>query len=190
MNSESNTVARSASRLFSDRALLHYFLAIIITSIAASLFLSFRTYECLHSGNDYDCKYSPDSPAMVAARGAGPPDVLWVLRTTALISTFHGLFSILSFFILCAPIYAIAYYAGRRCAVRRNIVGIAFWIAAWTLAFLSLPILLGIRALFDPGHTSWAADLSGSYFFAMCGLFCGIVYCALAFLHRDKTVES
>jgi hypothetical protein len=105
MNLESNTVARSASRLFSDRPLLHYFLAIIITSIALSLFLSFRAYECLHSGNEYDCKYSPDSPAMVAARAAGPPDVLWVLRTTALISTLHGLFLILLFFhFVCADL--------------------------------------------------------------------------------------
>jgi hypothetical protein len=187
MNSESNTVARSASRLFSDRPLLHYFLAILITSIAASLFFSFGAYECLQSRNDYDCKYSPDSPAMIAARGAGPPDVLWVLRTTALISTFTGLFRILFFLIMCAPIYAIAYYAGRRCAVRRNIVGIAFWIAAWTLAFLSLPILIAIDALLNRGHT---LNLSESYLFITHGLFCGIVYCALAFLHRDKTVEG
>jgi hypothetical protein len=112
---------------------------------------------------------------MVASRAAGPPDVLWVLRTTALISTLHGLFLIPLFLISCAPIYAVAYYAGRRCAVRRNIVGIAFWIAAWTLAFLSLSIFL-VGTM--------------DYFFAMCGLFCGIVYCALAFLHRDKTVEG
>lgn len=187
MNSESKTVARSASHLFSDRPLLHYFLAIIITSIALSLFLSFRTYECLHSGNDYDCKYSPDSPAMVASRAAGPPDVLWVLRTTALISTFHVMFLIVSFLILCAPFYTIAYYAGRRCAVRRNIFGIAFWIAAWALAFLSLPILIAIDAPLNRGHTPNVFEI---YPFVILGLFCGIVYCALAFRHRDKTVES
>jgi hypothetical protein len=50
-----------------------------------------------------------------------------------------------------------------------------FAIAVWTLAFLSLSIFL-VGTM--------------DYFFAMCGLFCGIVYCALAFLHRDKTVEG
>jgi hypothetical protein len=172
MNLESNTFARSASRLFSDRPLLHYFLAIIITSIAASFFFSFRIYECLHSGNDYECKYDLSQPVF---SGASPPDVLWVLRTTALISALTGLFRILCFLIVCAPVYALAYYVGLRCAVHRNVVGVGFWIVAWTLAFLSLSIFL--TGIVD-------------YLIVMHGLFCGIVYCALAFLHRDKTVES
>jgi hypothetical protein len=47
-----------------------------------------------------------------------------------------------------------------------------------------------ISALFDPGHRSWAVDLSQSYLFVLQGLFCGIVYSALAFFHRDKIVAS
>lgn len=187
MNSESNTVARSELRLFSERPVLHYFLAIIITSIAASFFFSFRIYGCLSSGNAYDCRYDLSAPVF---SGLSPPDLLSVLRTTTLMSAYGGLFSILSFLVLCAPVYVLAHYVGLRCALYRNIVGIVFWIGAWTLAFLSSPILIVALFGFGPGHASWTVYLFESYLFVMHGLFCGIVYCALAFLHRDKTVES
>jgi hypothetical protein len=187
MNSESNTVARSELRSFSDRPLLHYFLAIIITSIAANFFFSFRIYECLRSGNNYECTYDLSAPVF---SGATPPDLPWVLRTTTLISVYGSLFWILSFVILCAPVYALSHYVGLRCTVHRNVVGIVFWIGAWTLAFLSLPILLFALFGFGPRSALWTVYLFESYWFVIPGLFCGIVYCALAFLHRVKTVES
>jgi hypothetical protein len=186
MNSESNTVARSELRSFSDRPLLHYFLAIIITSIAANFFFSFRIYECLRSGNNYECTYDLSAPVF---SGLSPPDVPSVLRGTALISVYGSLFWILSFVILCAPVYALANYVGLRCALHRNVVGVVFWIGAWTLAFSS-PFLIGALFRFGPGHASWTVYLFESSVFVMPGLFCGIVYCALAFLHRVKTVES
>jgi hypothetical protein len=177
MNSENNIATRSELRSFSDRPVLHYFLAIGITSIAAEFFFAFRTYECLYSGNDWSCTYDPDSPAMTG-RDSYIPNVPSILLSTALISVYIGLFRILFSIVICAPVYALAYYVGLRCAVHRNVAGIAFWIGAWSLAFLSFfSLLVGIGAF-------------KNYLAIMHGLFCGIVYCALAFLHRDKTVEG
>ena len=87
-------------------------------------------------------------------------------------------------FVVYTPIYALACYIGIRCGVRRNIVGVCFWIGAWMLASIELPIMIAAAALFDPGHVSWGADLVQSSFFAFEGLLYGTVYCILAFLRR------
>jgi hypothetical protein len=166
--------------------MLHYFLAISITSIMLAFVLSFRTYECLNSGNAYDCSYEPDSPAMIGG-GVSAPNLFLVLRTTALISICSGLISVVFLLITNIPIYSLARYVSRHYRIRRNISGIVFWIAAWILAFLTLPILAGIRGLFDPGYVSGGVDLVFDLEFGIAGFFCGIAYCALAFLHQDRT---
>ena len=179
MNSGSSDGMRDQ---FSNRPMLHYFLAISLTSIVAAFILSFRTYDCLNSGNAYDCRYDPGSPAMVGG-GLGAPNILSILHTTLLISSLSCLFSVAFFLVANVPIYSLAWHLGRRYRIRRNILGFAYWIAAWTLAFLTVPILEGIRSLFDAGHVSWSVVLE----FTIAGLFCGIAYCALAFLQSDQT---
>jgi hypothetical protein len=175
---------------FSDLPMLHYYFTITILAAAHFVFSFFRIYGCLSSGNDYDCKYDPDSPAMIASRAAGKPDFVSVLGSTTFISVTTDLFLFVNVLIWGIPVFALAYYVGRCCGVHRNSVGVVFWIAAWTFAFLSFPILSMIREPSNLGHRSWIVYLSDTYPFAMIGLFCGIVYCALAFLHRDKTAES
>jgi hypothetical protein len=183
MNPENTSTARSELRLFSDRPVLHYFLAMSITCIAANFFFSFRIYGCLKSGNSYDCAYDPDAPVL---RGISRPDVWSALSGTLFFSAFGFLFWLLNFLILCAPVYALAHYVSRRCAVHRNVAGTAFWIGAWILAFLSAPIFIFALSGSYPSRTSWTVYLSESTMFVMVGLFCGIVYCALAFLHRER----
>jgi hypothetical protein len=171
---------------FSNRPMLHYFLAISLTSIVAAFIFSFRTYDCLNSGNTYDCSYDPGSPAMVGG-GLSAPNIFLILRTTFLISSLSCLASVVFFLVANIPIYSLAWYVGRRYRIRRNILGFAYWIAAWTIAFLTVPILGGIRNLFDAGHVSWSVDLFFVLEFTIAGLFCGIAYCALAFLQSDQT---
>jgi hypothetical protein len=172
---------------FSNRPTLHYFLAISITSIVAAFILSFRTFDCLNSGNTYDCEYEPGSPAMTVF-AVGAPDLFRTLSTTALISIVWGLILCVALLVTNIPIYALTHYASRRYRVRRNVLGCAFWIAAWTLALLTGLILGEIRDLFDAGHVSWwSADLFFVLEFGIAGLFCGIAYCALAFLQSGQT---
>lgn len=172
---------------FSNRPMLHYFLAISLTSIVAAFALAFRTYDCLNSGNAYDCSYDPGSPAMVGS-GVSAPNIFSILRATLLISSLSCLASVVFFLVANIPIYSLAWYVGRRYRVRRNILGIGFWIAAWTFAFLTLPILTGIQNLFD--HVSLSVDLFLVLEFSVAGLFCGIAYCALAFLQSDQNVAG
>jgi hypothetical protein len=174
---------------FSDRPILHYILAIGITSIMVAFVLSFRTYDCLNSGNTYDCSYDPDSPAMIGSAGS-TPNLFLVLRATTLISICLGLISEVCLLITNIPVYALARYVSRLYRIRRNISGVAFWIAAWILAFLTLPILAETRDLFDPGHMSWSVDLAFDLGFGIAGFFCGVAYCALAFLHQDQNVAG
>jgi hypothetical protein len=171
---------------FSSRPMLHYFLAISLTSIVVAFVLSFRTYNCLHSGNTYNCSYDPGSPAVVGS-GASDPNIFSILRATLLISSLSCLASVVIFLVANIPIYSLAWYVSGRYRIRRNILGIAFWIATWILSFLTLPILSGIQSLFDVGHVSWFADLLVLLEFSIAGIFCGIAYCALAFLHSDQT---
>lgn len=169
---------------FSNRPIKHYCLAIGLTSILATLALSIRTFDCLSAGNTYDCEYEPGSPAMTVF-SKGSPDLLHALGTTAITNVVLGLFLFVTFLITNIPVYALAHHASCRFHVRRNALGCALWIAAWTIAFLIGPILGGMRDLFDSSHVSWRfADLSFVLEFGIAGISCGIAYCALALFSR------
>jgi hypothetical protein len=171
---------------FSDRPVLHYVLAICITSIIVAFVLSLRTYDCLSSGNTYDCSYDPGSPGMIGF-GASAPNLSLVLHATVRISLYLALLWVVTLLITNIPIYSLAHYVGYRYRIKRNILGVIFWMIAWTLAFLTLPILIAIQGLLYPSHVSLYGDLVVDLEFGIAGVVCGIAYCALAFLHRTQT---
>jgi hypothetical protein len=186
MNSSSEIRAQSDPPQFSDRPLFHYFMAICITAFAGYFFSAHRIYGCLSSGNDWECTYNLTA---MGVEGSNASQTFLILDSLFLAALSH-LMALAILLVTCAPIYALACYLSRRHGVRRNIAGVFFWTGAWILASLSLPIMVGARALFDPGHVSWAADLAAGLSFAIGGLFCGTAYCTLAFLHRSRIVRG
>jgi hypothetical protein len=186
MNLSSETRAQSDPPRFSDRPVFHYFMAICITIFAECFFSAHRIYGCISSGNDWQCTFDP---AAMGVEGSNASQTFLMLDSLFL-AALSGVMALAILLVTCAPIYALACYISRRYGVRRNIAGVFFWTAAWILASLSLPIMASARDLFDPGHVSWAADLAPGLAFAIGGLFCGTVYCALAFLHCRRVVRG
>src|SRR4051794_31335287 len=60
MNSIAEVKPSSDSQGFSVRPGLHYFLTICIGRLVFDLFWGARVYDCLSSGNAYDCRYDID----------------------------------------------------------------------------------------------------------------------------------
>jgi hypothetical protein len=119
--------------------------------------------------------------------GASAPNLSLVLHATVRISLYLALLWVVTLLITNIPIYSLAHYVGYRYRIKRNILGVIFWMIAWTLAFLTLPILIAIQGLLYPSHVSLYGDLVVDLEFGIAGVVCGIAYCALAFLHRTQT---
>jgi hypothetical protein len=71
----------------------------------------------------------------------------------------------------------------RRYGVHKNVAGCVFWICAWILAVLTIPIVAGVYDLFDLGRVPSAAQV---VIFLWQGFICGVAYCVLAFVHRAR----
>jgi hypothetical protein len=175
MSSEIGSEKQAERPQFSRTPLMHYVLAICVTAFAKASHFAFQTHECLNNSG-WDCSWSGASA--IAHDPKAMPDIGSIL----FLFVFHGLFLALCFLVFEGPAYAFACYMGRRCGIRRNVAGIAFWMGAWILTFLSLA---GIGSFFDPRHVPWVVDRNVGSTFAVLGGICGGVYCALAFLHRD-----
>lgn len=58
MSSEIDHGKQAELHRFTDAPLTNYFFAICITTLAKTSYLAFRTYECLSSGSESDCRWS------------------------------------------------------------------------------------------------------------------------------------
>jgi hypothetical protein len=182
MNSVSEIKPKSDLPAFSDFPGFHYILTICIVLLVCDLYWSGRTYYCLSSGNDYECHYDV---IRLQALGQVSVSQTFLILNSLLLTLLHNLVQLPLVLITFAPGYLIATYISRRCHIRRNLVGVIFWIVAWTLAALPLPLA---HAIF--GHVSWRTDIVSILMFGGAGASCGVVYCLLAFRGRVEALTS
>jgi len=184
MNSTNEIRLKSVSPSFSDFPGSHYILTICIMVLVCDLFWGRHIYDCLSSGNDYECTY--DFIRLQELGGTVSISQTFLILDSLLITLSWNLVQLPMFLIIFAPVYLAATDISRRCHIRRNLVGVIFWIAAWTMAGLTLPLIVEASFVFDPGHVSWRTDILMLLTFGSAGVSCGIVYCLLAFRFRAR----
>jgi hypothetical protein len=184
MNSTDEIRPKSDTPGFSDFPGLHYILTICIVLLVCDVYSGGRTYSCLSRGNDYGCTYDVDKLQVMG--GGVTVSQTFLILDSLLITLLRDLLLLPLSLITFAPVYLAATYISRRCHIGRNLTGVVFWIVAWTMAALTLPLIFEANSIFDPGHVSWRADILMLLMSGAAGVFCGTVYCLLAFRFRAR----
>jgi hypothetical protein len=172
---------------FSTRPGLHFFLTICFLALAADVYAFASAYGCLSVGNDLYCTYDIDRLKELGEFSI--PSQTSIILRSLLSVLLPNLVLWPIVLILCTPVFLLAEYISRRCRIRRDFVGVIFWITVWTLAVLSVPLFLEARALSYAGHMSWHGDVIFLLEAAGTGVACGMVFCLLAFRSRGAPVE-
>lgn len=169
---------------FSDAPLGHYFFATCVTGLAETSHFALATYQCLGISHTSECGWTA---ANLIARSQPGADALSTFGSVLAVSGLQGLALIVSFLLLNAPAYALAWYVSYRYRIRRNLFGFAFWIGVWALAFFSLACVGG---LVNPRYLTWVSTEHVELKFTVLGLLCGMAYCAFAVLDGNDAAAD
>jgi hypothetical protein len=187
MSSSFEIESASHSPGFWDSAGVRYIVTICLVLLVGDLYLIVHTYNCLSSGNDYECTYDVGRLRELGIPVRIPQMSLMLdsIEITLLWNMVQLPVAIIAF----APAYVIATHISRRYRIHQNLGGIIFWFVAWIMAALTLPLVAELTYIFDTDHVSWRIDIFRMLMFAAAGASCGIVSCLLAIGDRPMAAR-